>query len=62
MTKENPMGLFDKVKNKVGKTKDQIDDLVDQHGDKIPDDIEKQYDKASDLAAKIVPGDDAPGK
>jgi hypothetical protein len=57
------MGIFDKIKGmtgKAGKAKDQADSLVDQHSDKIPDDVEKVYDKASDAAEKIIPGDDAP--
>jgi hypothetical protein len=65
------MGLFDKAKDiagnvdadslkeTAGKAKDSADDLVDQHGDKIPDSVEGAYNKASDAAEKVIPGEDA---
>jgi len=69
------MGIFDKikdmfgqakdtaspddVKDMAGKAKDTVDGVVDQHGDKIPDNVEKTYDKVSDAAEKVIPGDDA---
>ncbi len=52
------MGIFDKIKGMAGKTKDQTDSLVDQHSDKIPDKHEDVYNKASDAAEKIIPGED----
>ncbi|MGI9645283.1 MAG: CsbD family protein [Ilumatobacteraceae bacterium] len=64
------MGLFDKAKEMMGKVdtddakdtagkaKDSADGLVDEHGDKIPDSVEKTYDKASDAAEKVIPGED----
>lgn len=69
------MGLFDRAKDMVGKGKDSLDvdkakemagrakdkadAAVDQHADKIPDSVKGGYDKASDAAEKVVPGDDA---
>jgi hypothetical protein len=58
------MGILDKIKGmtgKAGKAKDQADSLADQHSDKIPDNVEKTYDKVSDAAEKIIPGSDASG-
>ena len=46
----------DSLKDTAGKAKDSADDLVDQHGDKIPDSVEGTYDKASDAAEKVIPG------
>jgi hypothetical protein len=46
------------VKDQAGAVKDQADNLVEQHGDKIPDSVEGTYDKASDAAEKIIPGDE----
>jgi hypothetical protein len=54
--------LFDKVKNKLGKGKDTVDDLVEANSAKIPDDIERKYDKISGAAEKVIPGEDAAGK
>ena len=51
------MGLFDKAKDAAGKAKDTADDLVEEHGDKIPDDVEEQYHKASDAAEGVIPGE-----
>ncbi len=51
----------DKVKDAAGDLKDKADDLVDEHSDKIPDAVEGVYNKASDAAEKVVPGDDASG-
>ncbi len=59
------MGILDKVKGmtgKAGKAKDQADSLADQHSDKIPDNVEKTYNKVSDAAEKVIPGEDAPGE
>ncbi len=69
------MGLFDRAKDMVGKGKDSLDvdkakemagrakdkadAAVEQHADKIPDSVKGGYDKASDAAEKVVPGDDA---
>ena len=56
------MGILDKIKGmagQAGKAKDQADSLADQHSDKIPDNVEKTYDKVSDAAEKVIPGDDA---
>ncbi len=72
------MGLFDKAKDMMGKGKDSLDvdslkdtagkakdsadDLVEKHGDKIPDSVEGVYNKASDAAEKVIPGEDAKGE
>lgn len=75
------MGLFDRAKEMVskgknldvekakeiaGQAKDKADAIVDQHGDKIPDSVRGRYDKASEAAEKVVPGDetkaDGPGE
>jgi len=72
------MGLFDKAKDMIGegkdsmdvdslkdtagKAKDSTDGLVEQHSDKIPDSVEGTYDKASDAAEKVIPGEDAKGE
>ena len=69
------MGLFDRAKDMVGKGKDSLDvdkakemavrakdkadAAVDQHADKIPDSVKGGYDKASEAAEKVVPGEDA---
>jgi hypothetical protein len=54
------MSFLDNLKAKFGKAKDKSDDLVDEHRERIPDDIEQKYDKASGAAEKIAPGDDRP--
>lgn len=51
------MGLFDKFKDTAGKAKDIADEQVEKHGDKIPDNVEAIYDKVSDAAEKIIPGE-----
>lgn len=69
------MGLFDKAKDMMGKGKDSIDldkakdvvgeakakadAAVEEHGDKVPDAVKGGYEKASDAAEKVIPGDDA---
>jgi len=60
-------GMFDKgkstdvdsLKQTAGSAKDKADDLADQHGDKVPDAVSDTYDKASDAAEKVIPGEDA---
>jgi hypothetical protein len=54
------MSFLDKLKGIFGKTKDKSDATVDENRERIPDDVEKQYDKASDAAEKVAPGDDSP--
>jgi len=54
------MSFLDNLKAKFGKAKDKSDTVVDQHRERIPDDIEQHYDKVSDAAEKIAPGDDKP--
>jgi len=68
------MGLFDKAKDMIGKgkdidldkakdiagqAKDKADAAVDEHGDKVPDAVRGGYEKVSDAAEKVIPGDDA---
>ena len=50
---------LDKVKDTAGRVKDKADDLVDQHGDKLPEGARKSYEKASDAAEETIPGADA---
>ena len=50
-------GGVDGLKDQAGAAKDKADDLVDEHSDKIPDNVEGTYNKASDQAEKIIPGD-----
>ena len=52
------MGFMDKVKTAVGGAKDKVDDLVEKNSDKIPDKFERVYNKASNAAEKVVPGED----
>ena len=72
------MGLFDKAKDMMGKgtdsvdadslkdtagkAKDSADAAVEKHSDKIPDAAEGVYNKASDAAEKVIPGEDAKGE
>ncbi len=51
----------DSVKDTAGSVKDRADGLVEEHSGKIPDAVEGVYDKASDAAEKIIPGEDAKG-
>ena len=53
------MSFLDKLKKTFGKAKDKSDEIVDENRERIPDDIEQKYDKASDAAEKIAPGEDA---
>jgi hypothetical protein len=46
------------IKEQAGQAKDTVDNLVEEHADKIPDPVEGAYDKASDAAEKIIPGDE----
>ena len=52
------MSFLDKLKKTFGKAKDKSDEIVDENRERIPDDIEQKYDKASDAAEKIAPGED----
>ncbi len=52
------MSFLDKLKRTFGKAKDKSDEIVDENRERIPDDIEQKYDKASDAAEKIAPGED----
>jgi len=52
------MGIFDKAKDAAGKAKDMVDDQVEKHGDKLPGAAKDAYDKASDAAEGIIPGED----
>ena len=52
------MSFLDKLKKTFGKAKDKSDEIVDENRERIPDDIERKYDKASDAAEKIAPGED----
>lgn len=52
------MSFLDKLKGTFGKAKDKSDALVAENRERIPDDVEKKYDKVSDAAEKIAPGDD----
>ena len=38
--------------------KDQADDLVEQHGDKAPDQVKETYDEVSDKVEDVIPGED----
>lgn len=53
------MGFLDKAKDAAGKAKNKVDDLVEENAANIPDNVEKQYDKASDAADEHV-SDDTP--
>jgi|GEM_PF-870255 len=55
---ENIMGIFDKAKDAASKAKDMVDDQVEKHGDKLPEGARDAYDKASEAAEKVIPGDD----
>jgi MT0933-like antitoxin protein len=46
------MGFLDKVKKGLDNAKDKVDDLAEQHGDKIKGGI----DKAADVAGKKLKG------
>ena len=52
------MSFLDKLKKTLGKAKDKSDEIVAENRERIPDDIERKYDKASDAAEKIAPCDD----
>ena len=54
------MSFLDKLKGTFGKAKDKSDAIVDENREQIPDDVEQKYDKVSDAAEKIAPGDDSP--
>ena len=47
------MGLFDKAKKLVSDNQDKIDDVVEEHGDKIADGV----DKVDELAEEKLAGD-----
>jgi len=49
----------DKAKEMAGQAKDKADAAVEQHADKIPDSVKGGYDKASEAAEKVVPGEGA---
>jgi hypothetical protein len=49
----------DKAKETAGQAKDKADATVEQHADQIPDSVKGGYDKASEAAEKVVPGEDA---
>lgn len=63
------MGIFDKVKTMFGngnvdKLKDQaatvkgqVDGLVDQYGEKLPDSVRNGYSAVSDKVDSVLPGD-----
>ena len=53
------MSFLDKLKGTFGKTKDKSDAIVDENRKRIPDDVEQKYDKVSDAAEKIAPGEDS---
>ena len=53
------MSFLDKLKGTFGKAKDNSDTIVDDNRERIPDDVEKKYDKVSDAAEKIAPGEDS---
>jgi hypothetical protein len=50
------MSFLDKLKGIFGKAKDKSDAIVDKNRERIPDKVEKAYDKVSGAAEKIAPG------
>jgi hypothetical protein len=53
------MSFLDKLKGIFGKAKDKSDTIVDKNRERIPDKVEKVYDKVSGAAEKVVPGETA---
>lgn len=55
--KESHMGIFDKAKDLAG-LKDKAEDLLDEHGDKLPDGVKDKVEAAKDKIEGLIPGKD----
>jgi hypothetical protein len=51
------MSFLDKLKGTLGKAKDKSDAIVEKNRGRLPGKLEKAYDKVSDAAEKVAPGD-----
>ena len=49
-------GLMDKLKGAAGVAKDKVDVMVDKAGTKVPPKVKHTYDKVSEKAEKVIPG------
>jgi basic membrane lipoprotein Med (substrate-binding protein (PBP1-ABC) superfamily) len=49
------MGIFDKAKDLAG-LKDQAEDLLEEHGDKLPDGVKEKVEAAKDKIEGLIPG------
>ena len=56
------MSFLDKLKTTVGKAKDKSDEIVEKNRGRLPDKIERAYDKVSTAAEKVAPGSDGTDK
>jgi hypothetical protein len=55
--KENNMGIFDKAKDLAG-LKDKAEDLLEEHGDKLPEGVKDKVDSVMDKLDGLIPGQD----
>jgi len=47
---------IDSAKQQAGEVKDTVDDLVDKHEGKVPDNVAATYDNVSDKVEDVIPG------
>ena len=49
------MGIFDKAKDLAG-LKDKAEELLEEHGDKLPDGVKDKVDAAKEKIEGLIPG------